>query len=1218
MTMLRKGHRSGRTLQWKFRTVGAVLLGVCGWSRAGNAAAQATYTVIPAVSPSSAALPSAATTQPTEHGVSARVTLIVQDSTVRYAVRELARQARLQPVMSESPLLNKRVTARIVDAKFSDALAIVLHGTGLVGKLAPDGETVMIRGQAGISGSGARVAGGTIAGRVTDSTTGAGLNGAQVRIEGMKLSAVTSDSGNFVLRDVPPGDQVLQVRLFSYRPVTRTVTVVDGERTTVRIAMVSVPTVLSGVVTTATGVQQKIRVGSDITTLNVDSIMQITPIQTMTDLLETRVPGLTVLHSSGEPGDPSRIRLRGPGSFQLNNDPVIIVDGIRVYASQSDPRNRNLAPTVGSTGAVSSYTAPSPLDQIDPNSIETIEVLKGPSASAIYGSDAANGVIVVTTKHGRAGPTHWALDLGAGVNWLPGDWPTNYYKFGSSLLGSNFVCNWYDPTCHVDSLVPFQALNDPRYTVFSHGSDQTAALTVSGGTQTLQYSLTGSGAGDLGNLKLPVSEQQRYDSLYGRTYGKIPHALVRPDGYTTWGGSGSLTATPYSTLSVTIQSSLFRSNQRHSSLIGAINRLQGEYISSLFGTYSSGGFTKPPSAPLLTEEYERATDDQLSTTNALSARWQPMTWLPLTATAGINTIQRNDVTYVPFGIYDGAYSGATLDAPGDTTGSYGLGRGNSHDQTLNVGTAMPLFRQRITLALGGNVHAASTADFAIHTDQLAPGVSVPTQFTKSDCTITGGGVCYSPNQQETSSQSTYGWYVEPQLNVASRFFVAPGFRLDGGSGGAHSAGSWNGLSAFPKMDFSYVAVDQQGDRPLWGFLSLLRPRLAFGLAGTQPGAADKLRLYNIGLANYNLAVPGQGSISDASGSCTPLVSLDGATTVPATCLDALGNTQLRPERSSEVEGGADVSLWRNRLSVTYTRYDKTRHDAIIAIPVAPSVFGHSLQIQKNIGEIRNTGTEMTVNAAVLESRALSWNVGANLSNDNNLVVRLNRGQNTIVLNDYALGYQTRVEAGYPLFAEFTRPIVGFADKDGDGVIEPNEIVYGDSLLYMGQPEPKYQFNLTSDLTLLDGHLSVHGTFAYQNRMTQINTGACSSRFFALLPNAPSSTLATQAAIAASGCSGSTEFIPAKTSAIGFVQTVNTFRFNDLSINYQLPRSVSSWLKVPRAVLQVQGSNLALHTNYRGLDPNVNASSTVGAGDETMDNGQIPQQRTWWLRLNLGN
>ena len=326
---------------------------------------------------------------------------------------------------------------------------------------------------------------GVVAGRVTDSTSGQGLVGATVKVQGSSLSSITSDSGRFTLTGVPLGKQVLTVRLFGFKPATHVVMVADSGRTPVHITLVPVATVLSGVVTTASGLQRKIEVGNDITTLNVDSIRQVAPITSVTDLLETRVPGLTVMHTSGVPGDPSRLRLRGAGSASLNNDPILIVDGIRAYAAQSDGRNDNLANK--------NFAAPSPLDQIDPSSIETIEVFKGPSASALYGSDAAAGVIVITTKHGRAGPTHWDLILGQGLNYLPGTYPLNYYRFG---VGYG-VCGWTNYTCHTDSVVAFQALTNPQYTLFSQGRDQTENLTISGGVPTLTYSLRWKFRGEL-------------------------------------------------------------------------------------------------------------------------------------------------------------------------------------------------------------------------------------------------------------------------------------------------------------------------------------------------------------------------------------------------------------------------------------------------------------------------------------------------------------------------------------------------------------------------------------------------------------------------------------------------------------------------------------------------------------------------------------------------
>jgi TonB-linked SusC/RagA family outer membrane protein len=1119
-----------------------------------------------------------------------RITLDLVNVSIADALHRVVAQAGLAFDWSQTKVpLNGKVTVSLHQVPIQQALQQILHGTGAEAKLSTDGQTVMIV-RTERANSDQNAATGRVAGRVVDSANSIGLHKAVVSIEGSKLSTVTSDSGYFGLKDVPAGDRVLSVRLFGYKPVRMPVTVHEDGRTNVRVIMSSVATVLSGVVTTATGVHRKIEVGNDITTINVDSVMKIAPISTVTDLLETRVPGLTVLHSSGSPGDPSRIRIRGASSITGNNDPIVIVDGVRVYAAQSDARNSNLAPSLsGGTNNVAgnrnrgfsgAYATPSPLDQIDPNSIESIDVLKGPSATSLYGSDAANGVIIITTKHGRAGPTHWSVSASQGASWVPGKWPINYYRFGQDLLTNNVysdpftttpeICVWYNPNCNIDSVVAFQALNDSRYTVFAHGSDQQVSLTGSGGVTTLLYSFTGTAQKTSGNLKLPGLEIQRYEKFYG----PIPHDLVRPDQYNVLGGTGQLTAQPSSRVSATWTSSLLRSNQQRSSLEQAIGQLQGEYINP----------NQLSQSALIQNEYERATDHQLSATNAVMLDWQALSWLRLRTTGGLNTIQRTDESYIPYGVNDetpGAI-GPTV----DTTGWYGLGKGSSQVITLTMGTTIPM--GYLNTAVGINYQSTSTSDVSAKTSQLAPGVSQPTAFP----TAVFNGSVPSSFSQATTGASTYGWYIQPTLHPLSRLYVSPGFRLDGGS----ASGSNAGLTGFPKIDFSYIAIDQ--DHPV-GIVTLLRPRLAFGYAGTQPNPVDKLRIFNISTNSNNY-----------------IVSLDGGNTQVSTVqLSTLGNTQLRLERTGELEGGLDVDFWNDRLQLTYTMYDKVRHDAILAVPVPPSVSGlYGTTINKNIGEVRNTGNEVTLNAQVFDIPVLRFSTTLSYSSDNNRVVRLNPGQSTIVVGD------SRVEVGYPLWSQWARPIVVYADANNDGIISYNEIRLGDSAVFVGQDAPKYKLDWGGTVSILNGQLSVTTSLDYQHGITQLQKNGIDNGSFENLPSAPGTSLATQAAVVAAGGLVNAPFVVNTTlqSQIGMLQTVNVLRLNSLSINYVPPTSVIRSLHVPSMSIVLQGSNLGLHTNYRGLDPNVNAFSTSNLGESIQDSGQLPQPRTWRISVRLGN
>lgn len=251
---------------------------------------------------------------------------------------------------------------------------------------------------------------------------------------------------------------------------------------------------------------------------------------------------------------------------------------------------------------------------------------------------------------------------------------------------------------------------------------------------------------------------------------------------------------------------------------------------------------------------------------------------------------------------------------------------------------------------------------------------------------------------------------------------------------------------------------------------------------------------------------------------------------------------------------------------------------------------------------------------------MSWTVNANVSNDNNVVVHLNNG-----IAEINLGSNELIKPGYPLFSQWATPIVSFADANHDGVIEPNEIRYGDSLVYAGQADPKYQLNLNTTVTLLNGRLSLTAGFAYQNGMTQMNLGAVESGALTSVLGGPHVPLATQAAIVAATCvvqptwiNGCTVNNQVNGSLTGLIQQVNTLRFNTLSINYTVPTAAAHWFRVPRMTVALQGQNLGLRTNYRGIDPDVNSFATVNGGDETADLGQIPEPRVWWLKLMLGD
>jgi hypothetical protein len=613
---------------------------------------------------------------------------------------------------------------------------------------------------------------------------------------------------------------------------------------------------------------------------------------------------------------------------------------------------------------------------------------------------------------------------------------------------------------------------------------------------------------------------------------------------------------------------LFHSTQQQSSLQSSLAKLQSTYLTPEDLTTTA----------FIAQYYERAQLQTMTTTNTITLdNWAPWPWLPINATVGMNTGNQDNSALLPRNYVIGA---------ADSVGGYNVSRGTYQDETFNVGTS--LHQRFVQVAIGINVHTSSARTFSASTGAggIPLGVSNPTTLADG----TNGNAT-----QAVYNTATYGWYVQPTFHVGSRLFINPGMRFDGGS----ASGAGNTMNLFPKTDISYLAVDRPTD-PLFGVLTLMRPRIAFGISGVQPGPAEALRTF---ITNQTVTF---FDTTGAAGAPQSVVDLYG-----------LGNTDLHPERSRELEGGVDLGFGNDRFTLKLTGYNKTRYDAILAIPLAPSVIGNDgsigKNIAKNIGTIRNTGFEASVGARILDTRSLSWSLDANWSTDRNRVVSLLPGQLPIanyrgVNLPTAAGiasYETRITPGYPLFGAWAQPIVSYTDENSDGIIEPAEVRLADSSVYLGAPYPDYTVALSTTLTLLNGRLSINTAGDYTSGFTQINSGA---NFVQLVVNDPASTLDAQAIVAAEG------YGPGVFSAFGLIQTVNTLRWTSMSVNYVISPAIARFFRASSMSIALQGSNLGLHTNYHGKDPSVNAFAT---GNVTADAGQIPQPRTWSLRVSLG-
>src|SRR4029079_4611378 len=284
----------------------------------------------------------------------------------------------------------------------------------------------------------------------------------------------------------------------------KSVRTIAGETATLNFAMTQSVVQLEEVVTTATGQQRRTELGNSVTNLDANKLLANSPVMNMGDLLVAKAPGVQVLPSNMTGGG-SRVRVRGTASLSLSNDPIYIIDGIRM-TSDNGSGGANNSLSVGGT-------APSRVNDLNPDEIENIEIVKGPSAATLYGTAAANGVIVITTKKGRAGSPKWNFSTEQGTVQDKNKYPGMYALLGKTpgtttqrkclLKELSVSASATGATCVLDSATTVNVFNDPDVSPIKDGWRNEYAAQLSGGTEAVRYFTSAAFENETGPLALP-------------------------------------------------------------------------------------------------------------------------------------------------------------------------------------------------------------------------------------------------------------------------------------------------------------------------------------------------------------------------------------------------------------------------------------------------------------------------------------------------------------------------------------------------------------------------------------------------------------------------------------------------------------------------------------------------------------------------------------------
>ncbi len=1007
--------------------------------------------------------------------------------------------------------------------------------------------------------------GGTVVVRVTNAADQKPIEAARVFLVTTNFANQTAVDGRVTFRGVPASTYTVRVLRVGFGEQTRRVTVTAGATATVDVAMSVAAVSLAAVVTTATGEQRRVEIGNATANIDAASVVEASPVGSLNDLLNSRAPGVTVT-SGTQTGTGARIRIRGSNSVSLSNEPIWIIDGIRMTSTSG---NLNLATgSGGNTGG----NAPSRVGDLNPDEIENIEIVKGPSAATLYGTDAANGVILVTTKKGRAGAPRWSLYSESGVVQDRNNYPTAYSLWGrrpTDAVGTSArtFCNLQrvgTGECLADSTSALNIFNEKDLTPLARGDRRQQGVQVSGGSEAVRYFVGAEDEREVGVLSLPQFERQRFDSLSIPLRGWTD----RPNQMNRRSLRANVNATLSPKLELAVATNFVNINQRYTLESNATAGLGSQAFGGP-GTRNNGTVLGTPLngyrawTPGYTWQ-ERTSQVVNRFIWSAQANWRPFTWLANRAVVGNDFSAISDENL----LYNG--EGPPLTAT-TRLGARGINRTSVNNLTLDLGSTAQYKLSGLDLktTVGAQYIGFRSALASTGSTRLAP----TSQNVGSGTQPVVG--------EATAITKTFGVFVEQAVAIQDRLFLTAAVRSDQNS--AFGTNFQNVL--YPKASASYL-ISQESWWKAPSFVNSVRLRYAYGQSGVQPGPNDA-QLY-FGSGTTNIAALDQATITQQS----------------------LGNADIKPERSGEHETGFEAQLFNSRLSLDFTYYNKVTKDALIAAILPPS-YGLVTNQLRNLGSVKNSGVEIGVTAQLVDRPYFGWDMNVSGSANTNVVQDLGD-------TPAQIGTTTRIVEGYPISGYWAQPITRYLDKNGDGLLTyfadtaRNEVFVADSAQFRGYATPRYVTTVTNGFEFLNRRLRVSSLWDIRGGNKWYNN---TDRIRCTRPNC-SGRNNLQADLYDQATNIAANEHPIRTLD-GFIQDGSFVRLREASVEYTFaPALAQRLLKARSLSIVLSGRNLGLWTKYRGVDPESGFNTTNGT-EAPAEFQTIAPPSYFIFRFNLG-
>jgi len=947
----------------------------------------------------------------------------------------------------------------------------------------------------------------TITGKVISANDESVLAGVSVRLKGTSEGVNTDKNGNFEMKV----SQANGTLVFTYVGFNAKEVNINGQ-SVVNVSLTPSDTKLQNVVIIGYGTVKKSDLTGSVSQVKAEQINAF-PTTSLMQSLSGRASGVQVLQNTGAPGDGISIRIRGTNSLQGNNEPLYVIDGFPT----DDPTLVNNA------------------------DIESIEILKDASATAIYGSRGANGVVLITTKKGKAGKTQ--------VN-IESSYSSQTLRKKLKLMNAKQYATLYNEQQINDNGTPFFSQGyidslgkgyDWQNLVFQAAPMKTLSVNINGGTEKTQFSVTGSTVNQKGIIK--GSEYSRYSLDFN-----INHAI-----------SKKLNVSLASIMTRTMNDQLndgAGSNRGQSMISGAISapptltpyNADGSYtVLSTSYPFISSGIVNPLN--YINEQTNQIRQNKILTNAAVI--YNPVPELAIKVSGGIvYSADRNDAyTSTKFVNSTGVANVSTNESTSllsENTVSYNKTFNKKHAVSAVAGFTYQDFNNTSLSGSGVGFFSDITQTYSLGSS-ATPG-------------IPGSGY---------SASAIISYLGRVNYTYNNKYLATVSYRADGAS--VYSNG--NKWGYFPSAALAWRVSNENFFRNI-KFISDLKLRAGWGNTGSQAiGAYTTLNQLSAGHTVFNDAL---------------YVSYAPGTRLPG---------DLKWETTEQKDIGLDMGFLNNRILVTADYYIKNTRDLLNNVQLPPS-FGWTSTIQ-NIGEVQNKGFEFAVDARAFTGK-FKWDINGNISFNKNKVVKLDGdkdilggilSQAIIIDNSNILregqpigrfwGY---LEDGYDENGH-----IKFKDLDGDGQITPADETY------IGDPNPDFTYGFNSVMNYKNLELSFFIQGTYGNDIFNVNTinNTIDYGYGLNMPEevftnhwTPTNTNAKYPVISRS--------VTAKVSN-RYIEDGSYMRLKNIQLAYNLSGEVLKVNWIRNLQLYVSGQNLLTLTKYSWYDPEVNAR---GSGNST--------------------